>query len=432
MPPPLTLAFVPTLLRLGAPTISATTQTLRPTSSTTTLPARRSLAFTDVPARRGLPQTTEWKSAQRYRHSASAREKISHANKGNIPWNKGRKHTDETRLKISQATRAAMERPQVRDKLRRIATGRKHSEETKRKIRTTSRMNRSSNAQQRIPRLPVPFTFDDATVAQLDARITKRYRAEYTDKSPGVSARGKRSMPLETRRKLSERIRALWAEDPSYRDRVAQGIEERARKTGKNGKSTLSEEHRMAISKSLRERYAKNRGEGPEKGTTRKPRARKSLSPTAGTRFDLDSMQEEDREALKERRRKASLAIEEAEAREANHEEGEDNYDVAQMSSFERILSEKETKRNRKKLDEAQIADRLLIESLASAGQLPSLEEECAMVGSSFLVGSSRQTELPYSYLSMSDNLFLEDEEPMEGPLLDPLLVPPEFERLGL
>ncbi len=430
MPPPLTLAFVPTLLRLGAPTISATSHSARPNNSTTLLPARRGLAFNDVPTRRSHGLGLPWKSpnAQRYRHSASAREKISHANKGNVPWNKGRKHSEETRAKISQATRAAMERPQVRDKLRRLATGRKHSEETKRKIRTTSRLNRSNGPQHlRIPRLPVPFTFDDATVALLDARITKRYRSEFTDKSSGVSARPKRPMSMETRRKLSERIRALWAEDQDYRDRVAQGIEERARKLGK---SSLSEEHKEAISKSLRERHAKLRGEAgssaTDRKTTRKPRS-KLNGPASGTRFDLNLMHEKDREALQERRRQASLVMDEAEAQEeATYEE------ELRIANLERCLAEKEAKRNRKKAEDAQKADRLLLESLASAGQLPSLEEECAMVGSSFLVGSSRQTEIPYTYLSMGEDLFLEDEEPLEDPLLDPLLVPPEFERLGL
>uniref|UniRef100_A0A7N0T2U3 Nuclease associated modular domain-containing protein n=1 Tax=Kalanchoe fedtschenkoi TaxID=63787 RepID=A0A7N0T2U3_KALFE len=41
------------------------------------------------------------------------RERISKANKGNSPWNKGRKHSPETIQKIRERTRLAMQDPKV-------------------------------------------------------------------------------------------------------------------------------------------------------------------------------------------------------------------------------------------------------------------------------------------------------------------------------
>ena len=41
------------------------------------------------------------------------RLRISKANKGNTPWNKGRKHTPETLRKIKERTRLAMQNPKV-------------------------------------------------------------------------------------------------------------------------------------------------------------------------------------------------------------------------------------------------------------------------------------------------------------------------------
>lgn len=41
------------------------------------------------------------------------RMRISKANKGNTPWNKGRKHSPETLRKIKERTRLAMQNPKV-------------------------------------------------------------------------------------------------------------------------------------------------------------------------------------------------------------------------------------------------------------------------------------------------------------------------------
>jgi hypothetical protein len=49
------------------------------------------------------------------------RERISISNKGNVPWNKGRKHSEETIQKIREKTMERMQAPEVRDKIRKAA-----------------------------------------------------------------------------------------------------------------------------------------------------------------------------------------------------------------------------------------------------------------------------------------------------------------------
>merc|ERR1712224_383118 len=49
------------------------------------------------------------------------RERISKANKGNVPWNKGRKHSPETIEKIRRKTMERMKSPEVRAKIREAA-----------------------------------------------------------------------------------------------------------------------------------------------------------------------------------------------------------------------------------------------------------------------------------------------------------------------
>ena len=74
-----------------------------------------------LPARRALPppvaqlsttsaQTEEEVAVQRagHPHTPESRAKISAANKGKMPWNKGREHTEETRRRISEGTRRAL------------------------------------------------------------------------------------------------------------------------------------------------------------------------------------------------------------------------------------------------------------------------------------------------------------------------------------
>jgi hypothetical protein len=46
-------------------------------------------------------------------HTAESRAKISAARKGQVPWNKGRNHSKETREKISHTLRVKMADPKV-------------------------------------------------------------------------------------------------------------------------------------------------------------------------------------------------------------------------------------------------------------------------------------------------------------------------------
>lgn len=65
------------------------------------------------------------------------RKKISEANKGRVPWNKGKRHSTEVKSLIAQRTKEAMARPEVRAKLRKGNRNRPpHRDDVKERIRT--------------------------------------------------------------------------------------------------------------------------------------------------------------------------------------------------------------------------------------------------------------------------------------------------------
>lgn len=70
----------------------------------------------------------------------SRREKISRANKGKVPWNKGKNMSEEVKAKISQKTYEAMQRPDVRARMKKANANRApHSEEVRKRIREVLR-----------------------------------------------------------------------------------------------------------------------------------------------------------------------------------------------------------------------------------------------------------------------------------------------------
>ncbi|CAA0816338.1 Unknown protein [Striga hermonthica] len=69
------------------------------------------------------------------------RRKRRHGNKGRAPWNKGRKHSEDTREKIRRRTKEAMEDPKIRKKMSESART-VMSDQTKAKIKAAHAMRR--------------------------------------------------------------------------------------------------------------------------------------------------------------------------------------------------------------------------------------------------------------------------------------------------
>lgn len=193
-----------------------------------------------------VSSTIHTESSSRDSEEVDEREKlrrmrISKANKGNTPWNKGRKHSPETLQRIRERTKLAMQNPKVKMKLANI--GHAQSEETRVKIAVGVRMG----WQRRREKLLVQETclFDWQNIIAEAARkgfheedelqwdsykiLNEQLQQEWlnsieyrkTMRKPKGSKRAPKSP--EQRRKIAEAIAAKWA-DPEYRSRVCTGL----------------------------------------------------------------------------------------------------------------------------------------------------------------------------------------------------------------
>lgn len=169
------------------------------------------------------------------------RMRISKANKGNTPWNKGRKHSPETLQRIRERTRLAMQDPKVKMKL--VNLGHAQSEETRLKIGVAVRMgwerrrgmlrlqetchyewqNLIAEASRRGLLGEEELQWDSYEI--LSKQLEQEWIQSVQERKNKPRLKGNKRAPksAEQRRKISEAIAAKWA-DPDYRSRVQSAL----------------------------------------------------------------------------------------------------------------------------------------------------------------------------------------------------------------
>lgn len=169
------------------------------------------------------------------------RMRISRANKGNKPWNKGKKHSPETLLRIRERTRLAMQHPKVKMKLANL--GHAQSEETRIKIGVGVRIGWEKRREMLLLQETCHFDWQNLIAEAskrgfvgeteldwdsykiLDIQLEKEWfeSIEQRKKTPRPKDSKRAPKSPEQRRKISAAIAAKWA-DPTYRDRVYSGL----------------------------------------------------------------------------------------------------------------------------------------------------------------------------------------------------------------
>ncbi|KAL4333070.1 hypothetical protein GQ457_07G030690 [Hibiscus cannabinus] len=169
------------------------------------------------------------------------RRRISKANKGNTPWNKGRKHSAETLQRIRERTRLAMQNPKVRMKLANL--GHAQSQETREKIATGVRMGWERRREKLLVQETCHFEWMNLIAEAsrkgylgeeelqwdsykiLDEQLTKEWQESVEQRKTMPRPKGSKRAPKspEQRRKIAEAISAKWS-DPEYRERVCSAL----------------------------------------------------------------------------------------------------------------------------------------------------------------------------------------------------------------
>eukprot|EP00977_Amphora_coffeiformis_P011850 scaffold2904_cov173-Amphora_coffeaeformis.AAC.11 len=207
-----------------------------------------------------------------YTHTTASKAKISAANKGKTPWNKGRTRSPEERARIAAGVRAknrerflaklaAMnmteaeyEAQRAQEKRRKAAEraarrtengGYRPTTETRQKI---SRILKEKYARGEVQRTPIDpskvrrgFTHSAETRAKISASLRQRWA---TDEEYRHNMRKKCSAShtrAETRRKISESLRQKW-QDPEFRNEML----------SKRSTMTKGHTHRERISETMK------------------------------------------------------------------------------------------------------------------------------------------------------------------------------------
>ncbi|KAK7397495.1 hypothetical protein VNO78_18670 [Psophocarpus tetragonolobus] len=169
------------------------------------------------------------------------RMRISKANKGNTPWNKGRKHSPETLQKIKERTRLAMQNPKVKMKL--INLGHAQTTETRMKIGVGVKRRWEKRRGKKMVQESCCFEWQNLiaeasrqgyvgqeelqwnSYETLDEQLKQEWLTSVEQRKQMTRTPSNKRAPKspEQRRKIAEAIAAKWA-DPEYRERVCSAL----------------------------------------------------------------------------------------------------------------------------------------------------------------------------------------------------------------
>nr|XP_018683947.1 PREDICTED: uncharacterized protein LOC103987988 isoform X2 [Musa acuminata subsp. malaccensis] len=169
------------------------------------------------------------------------RMRISKANKGNVPWNKGRKHSAETLQRIRERTKLAMQDPKVKMKLMNL--GHAQSEETRMKISAGVREGWRKRHEMLMVQEGCFFEWQNCIADSarrgcagegelqwdsykiLNEQLKRQWLESMEKRKTKLRTKESKRAPKspEQRRKISEAIAAKWA-DAEYRARVCSAM----------------------------------------------------------------------------------------------------------------------------------------------------------------------------------------------------------------
>jgi NUMOD3 motif len=177
-----------------------------------------------------------------FTHTSASRAKISAANKGKTPWNKGKSRSDEVRARIAAGVRAK-NRERLLKKLEEMGLTEEdyllQKKEEKRKREAEKRARRTANG---------GYKPTAETRAKISKALKEKHASGQVKKREVDLSKVRRGFTHseETRRKISETLKKKWNSDNQYREHMTESCT----------KANSREETRRKIAESLRKRWA--------------------------------------------------------------------------------------------------------------------------------------------------------------------------------
>ncbi|XP_010479878.1 PREDICTED: inner centromere protein isoform X1 [Camelina sativa] len=221
---------------------------------------------------KAMDKDTEADSDRKVIKEEERRRKIGLANKGKVPWNKGRKHTEDTRRRIKQRTIEALRNPKVRKKM--SDHQKPHSDETKEKIRASVKQVWAQRSRSK--------------------RLKEKFASLWSENIAEAARKGG-SGEVELEWDSYERIKQEFLSEQLQLAEEKARAKEQTKMIAKEAAQARTEKMRRAAERK-KEREEKDRREGK----IRKPRQKRE-SPTVASRSKLK------KRLTKIRKKKASL-----------------------------------------------------------------------------------------------------------------------------
>lgn len=166
-----------------------------------------------------------------YTHTTSSRAKISAANKGKTPWNKGQARSEETRARIAAGVRAK-NRQRFLEKLQTMGLTEEEYDRQKREESLAKDAERRARKTEKGGYRPTAETKQKiSTILKQKWARGEMTKQQQQPRQPGQQRQQPRSVDpdkvrrgfthsQETRAKISASLKRLWAKDPEYRDNM--------------------------------------------------------------------------------------------------------------------------------------------------------------------------------------------------------------------
>mmetsp|Transcript_13918 Transcript_13918/g.21221 ORF Transcript_13918/g.21221 Transcript_13918/m.21221 type:complete len:533 (-) Transcript_13918:185-1783(-) len=151
-----------------------------------------------------------------FTHTTASKAKISAANKGKTPWNKGKSRSEETRARIAAGVRAK-NRERFLQKLQDLGLTEEQYEQQKKEERRRKDAERRARRTEKGGYRPT-----DATKKKISKILKKKWADGEMPKRKIDKSKVRRGFKhsKETRDKISASLRKRWAEDESYRENM--------------------------------------------------------------------------------------------------------------------------------------------------------------------------------------------------------------------